>query len=80
MWVGLPLGLVLGGFCIRLGTAVSGRGPGFSGWKPSGSKLNPSLSKSVLVMGAYVACFAFASEYAFIMPDSGGRIGQSFLS
>ncbi len=78
--MGLALGLVIGGFCIRLGTAASGKGPGFSGWKPSGSKLNPSLTKSVLVMGAYVAYFAFASEHAFIMSDSGGRIGQLFSS
>ena len=76
--MGLALGLVVGGFRIRLGTAASGRGPGFSGWKPSGSKLNQSFTKSVLVMGAYFACFALASEYAFIMSDSGGRIGQLF--
>ncbi len=74
------LGLVVGGFCRGLGEAASGKGPGFSGWKPSGPKLIPSLSNSDLVTGAYVGCFALALEYVFIMSDSGGRIGQSFWS
>jgi hypothetical protein len=78
LWVRLVLGLVVGGFCRGLGEAASGRGPGFSGWKLSGSKLIPSLSNSDLVIGAYVGCFALALEYVFIMSDSGGRIGQSF--
>ncbi len=73
------LGLIIGGFCRGLGEAASGRGPEFSGWKPSRSKLILSLLNSDLVIGAYVGCFALALEYVFIMSDSGGRIGQSFL-